>query len=88
MEQIIPIEEIQVGDLVKQRCATGCRDYMAIDNCNNEVPKTSKVVALTKNPSPTPNGDSNFYYIVLADGQTAYGWTGTPITKVVPDLTK
>jgi hypothetical protein len=85
MEQIIPIEEIQVGDLVKQRCATGCRDYMAIDNCNNEVPKTSKVLAIVKNP---PVRDSNFYYMVLADGQTAYGWTGTPITKVVPDLTK
>ncbi len=80
MEQYVPIEEIRVGDLIKQKCATGCRDYCAVDNCEGGVDRAAHVTSITKNPNSVFAID--FYYLRLADGQTAYGWTGTPIKKI------
>jgi hypothetical protein len=84
VDQLTPIEEIKVGDIIKQHCAIGCRDYMAAQNCPTPDGKDfiiERVISVTKNFNYTIN--SNWYLVLFADGQTAYGWKGTLLTKIV-----
>ena len=84
MEELILINDAQIGDYIRCSCELGCRTQTNCNVfCNSNSCKTSPVYEQVVEIISQSSINSVWFQLLLTNNKTVYGWINSLITKLV-----